>query len=169
MENRDNSPERSIMRYYIIKAELIKKKDEGSVLKKVKGIRSSFNLDMGELYIDTNRKICIEISGEKAFRFDEKLADEVAKFAEGDIYVTTNSVDRRNVYMITDDMNDMIRKYMYTLAGGKAVKVNGSMVTYYHGRADILGLELKDILNADEQHKLAMILLGRSSEEKPIC
>ena len=142
---------------------------EGSVLKKVKDIRSRFNLDMDELYIDTNRKICIEISGEKVYRFDEKLADEVAKFAEGDIYVTTNSVDRRNVYMITDDMNDMIRKYMYTLAGGKAVKVNGSMVTYYHGRADILGLELKDILNADEQHKLAMILLGRSSEEKPIC
>lgn len=150
------------MRYYIIKAEL-KKKDEGTVLKKVEDIRSRFNLDMDELYIDTNRKICIEISGEKIYRFDEKLADEVAKFAEGDIYVTTNG-DDRNVYMITDDM---IRKYMYTLAGGKAVKVNGSMVTYYHGRADVLVSELKDILNADEQHKLAMILLGRSSEEKP--
>ena len=66
------------------------------------------------------RGIIIEISGEKIYRFDEKLADEVAKFAEGDIYVTTNGVDRRNVYMITDDMNDMIRKYMYTLAGGKS-------------------------------------------------
>lgn len=152
------------MRYYNIKAELIRKKDiEGSVLKKVEDIRSSFNLDMGELYIDTNRKICIEISGEKIYSFDKKLADEVAKFAEGDIYVTTNG-DDRNVYMITDDT---IRKYMYTLAGGKAVKVNGSMVTYYHGRADVFAADLNKILSEDEQHKLAMILLGRSSEEKP--
>ena len=152
------------MRYYIIKAELKRKDIEKSVLKEVKDLRSRFNLDMDELYIDTNRKICIEISGEKIYRFDEKLADEVAKFAEGDIYVTTNGVDRRNAYMITDDM---IRKYMYTLAGGKAVKVNGSMVTYYHGRADVFAADLNEILSEDEQHKLAMILLGRSSEEKP--
>ena len=145
------------MRYYIIKAEL-KKNIEGSVLKDVEDIRSRFNLDMDEMYIDANRKICIEIRGEKIYRFDEKLATEVAKFAEGDIYVTTNGVDCRNVYMITDDT---IREYLYSLNGGKAVKVNGSMVTYYHGRADILVKELKEILNADERHKLAMILLEK--------
>ena len=45
MEKQIKQDWRKIMRYYIIKAELIKKKDEGSVLKKVKDIRSRFNLD----------------------------------------------------------------------------------------------------------------------------